>query len=453
MVNKLCNRFSTIPLTTLKVKIFSIQRTFLFLAIITAFSGTVFFSIEVGPIHIFPYRIFIIIISAFFFFFLLYIYNGRLNLSYIKVKLHLKFLLLWFAYAFLSIMWSADQIAALRNIIFLLTGLLLIFFMVYYIRNLKHLKWLYWLWILVFIALIPIGLWEINTGNHLSMSKLYEDDRSWLVFAPTTVFTNPNDYAAYIALTIPMMLSWIRYYPNICSRIVGLIVLSSAILLLAMTTSRACYIAVAIGLIFWFTCLLKVRTKVRLIFIGVMVVFGTVLSFPQQIQDMFAMIQMQFNSLFIYDTQVAEGSIGVRQNLLKNAVYFVIQSFGFGVGAGNIEYYVANHAVYPVGGITNLHNWWMEIMVNYGLFIFCGYVILYLSFLYNLWRIHKCADNVTEKMICEALLVGVVSFFMASISSSSIMSFPPQWILMGFILAFLNYTRVKTSKRCNPCTF
>jgi len=44
-----------------------------------------------------------------------------------------------------------------------------------------------------------------------------------------------------------------------------------------------------------------------------------------------------------------------------------------------------------------------------------------------------------EKMICEALLVSMVGFFVASMSSSSILAFKPQWLLFAFALSFINY--------------
>ena len=51
-------------------------------------------------------------------------------------------------------------------------------------------------------------------------------------------------------------------------------------------------------------------------------------------------------------------------------------------------------------------------------------------------------------MICKALLVSLVGFFFASVSSSSIMAFNPQWLLFAFALSYLNYFRNKEEKVC-----
>ena len=104
---------------------------------------------------------------------------------------------------------------------------------------------------------------------------------------------------------------------------------------------------------------------------------------------------------------------------------------------------MANFSQYNTAGITNPHNWWLEIFINYGIFIFVGYVIFYIGIIRNLWKIYRIKQIREEKMICEALLVSMVGFFFSSISSSSIMAFKPQWLLFAFVLAFLNYFRNK----------
>lgn len=429
------------------------QQYFLCLIIISAFTGSLWL-FEIGPIHIFPFRIFLILMWLLFIGAIIFISNGRLNLSHIKVKTYLKFFALWLGYSFISMTWAADQIEALRNIIFLFMGISIVFFLVYYFRNLNYLKWLYWLWVLIFVALIPIGIWEVMTGNHLAVSGLSKETRPLALFGPTTVFYNQNDFATYIALTLPMTLVWIRYYPKLYSRVLGVLVFIAGLFLLMMTTSRSCFIAVFMGLAFWFIFLLNLNNKIKTLAVGAFICILFILAFPNQIKDSLTIVENQMNSLSAVGSQAGDDlSIDIRRNLIKNALYFTVQSVGFGVGAGNAEYYMDHYKIYPTGGITNVHNWWAEIAVNYGIFIFVGYVVLYITLIFNLWRAYKRLMNHTEKMICEALLVGLVSFFMASISSSSIIAFPPQWIFFGFALAFLNYTRIKALERCNPYEF
>lgn len=424
----------------MKVNIVSLQRAFLFGMIVFSFSGSLFLSWEIGAIHIFPFRIFLILQWLLFVGYIFYIKKGYLQLTHIKVKQYLLFFAIWLGYAFISTVWAADKTAAVKNVIFLFTGVSIIFFIVYYLRDIKHLKSLFWLWIAIFLALLPVGLWEVVTGNHLIVSKLSGEENALISFAPTATFVNQNDFAACIALTIPLLVVWIRYYSKLYSRILSIFVLVVALYLLIMTLSRACYIAVAVGFSFWFLFLLQLKRKIKTLVMVAVIGILIFMVLPDVLQGIFRLAESEIKSLALFDDDL--GSNVIRQNLIKNAVYFTVQSVGFGVGAGNVEYYMENHPIYPVAHIINVHNWWAEILVNYGIFIFAGYVLMYGFLFLNLWRAYKKTYIRNEKMICEALLFGLVSFFMASISSSSIIAFTPQWIYVGIILAFLNCIKI-----------
>lgn len=429
------------------MKFITLQRFFLYLLIISGIIGSTFGAIKVGPIHLFPYRFFLVFLWYLFiinFFFC----QGILKVSHIKVKRYLQFLALWFFYALFTLSWAASKTDAIRHIIFLLMGFSIIFFIVCYLTELNQLKSLYYVWLLIFVLLIPVGIWEITTGNHLNVSGLSEELRFRFLFAPTTVFNNQNDYAVYIALTLPMVLAWIRYYPRLIGRALGVPVLIAGLWLLILTLSRSCYIAVLTGMLFWFLFLLGWNKKIKALAVTAFMCVLLVVIFPTNTRDILSKVEIQaagLNPIILQNEGI--GTLYVRLNLIKNALYFTAKLAGFGVGAGNIEYYMENYKIYPVGEITNMHNWWVEILANYGAFIFAGYLIFYISLFWNLWKVYKRVNNRTEKMICEAILVGLVSFFMASISSSSIIAFRPQWMFIGFALAFLNYCRIKKHPR------
>jgi len=152
------------------VKDVSLQKGLLHLTIIAGFLGSAFLAIPVGPIHIFPYRVLLPLLWLIFAMGILL--QGRVDLSHIKVKPYLQFLAFWLLYAILSLVWAVAKTDAIRDIIFLFMAVSVIFFVVYYFSNGKDLKRSYYLWSLVLAALLPIGLWENLTGNHLSVSGL-----------------------------------------------------------------------------------------------------------------------------------------------------------------------------------------------------------------------------------------------------------------------------------------
>jgi teichuronic acid biosynthesis protein TuaE len=420
------------------LQILSLERILLYLTIIAGFIGPAFFLIPIGPIHLFPYRIFLALLWMLFAMGLLS-KRGRLNASHIKVKPYLQFLAFWLLYALLSLAWAANKADAARDIIFLFMAVSTIFFTVYYFSNKRDLERFYYLWLLIMVAFIPIGLWENLTGNHLSVSGLIGAPQS-VIFMPSAVFSGPNEFATFLALSIPLVLAFIRYQRGFFARASGCVGLVTSFYLLIATGSRANYISVILEFAFLFVVLLKLRQKLKAALIIGLLILGIFVAFPQLSQQAFNTMSSQLASI-MEEWELSYGSTGIRINLIKNSLIFLARTGTFGVGAGNAEYWMENLQVYPTYGIINPHNWWAEVLVQYGVFIFTGYLLFYLSLIIKLYAIYYRLSDKTERMVCEGLLVGLVGFSFASISSSSIMALNPHWLLFAFGLAFLNYCR------------
>jgi len=424
-----------------------IQRSLVYLSIIMGVIGSAVGVFSVGPIHIFPYRI---LISLLWLFFVgeVAVKYGKICAAYIRgVKTYLLFLVFWLFYAIFSVLWALDRMAAVKQIVFLFMGVSVIFFVVYFLRNEKDLWDLYRIWLFVVVVLLPIGLWEVWTGKHLKVSNLYGYQpesivRQYKVFMPSTVFYNPNDFAFFLVLSIPFVFMWIKYTKKKPLQIIGGILLLIMIYLLLMTYSRASYIAIILELVFFFVFLLKFKHKIRFITAIVGGSLPVIVLYYQQIKQFVDLFIEQIFSL-TSKYSLTTGSVFVRINLIKNALFFLWKTAGFGVGAGNVEYWMRNFSLYNTRGILNLHNWWIEILTNYGVVIFVGYVIFYLSLLRGLYKIYINEREADIRMISGALLLSLVGFSIASISSSSIMSLRPQWFLFAFALAFVNYEKTK----------
>ena len=439
----------------------SIPKIILYLAIISGFFGSAFLTFNIGPFSLFPFRIFLLLLW-FIFIFGLFLRKGKLDISYIKTKGYLLFLLFWLFWAFLSFGWAEDKAEAIRDIIFLFMGCSLIFFTVFYLRRLKDFKRLYYIWIVVLIILIPIGFWERFTGNHLPVSGLFESTHRIAKFMPTTVFQNPNDFATFLVLTFPFLLSFLRHNKGFFRKLFIILLILCSLYLLLFTYSRANYLALTFEFFFVFLFLFRLKSKFKAIITIALIILALVIIFPEQFSSITGLFKEQISSLFS-QLGVETASVEIRINLIKNSLLCLQKSFGFGIGAGNAEYCIENYGKYWTKGIINVHNWWFEILTEYGIFVFGGYLIFYLNLIRALYKKHKqlitknlqlktknkqqANDNkqlITEKMICEALLVSLVGFFLASISSSSIMAFNPHWLLFAFSLAFLNYTKLTT---------
>jgi len=321
------------------IAIFSIERFLCYLVFFTGFFGVALFPINIGLFTLFPYRIFLVFL--WFLFGLHILIKGKIVFSQSQIKGHLTFLCFWLGYAALSLSWAISKEAALKNIIFLFMGFSVIFFSTYYFRTKKDLQILYNLWLAVFGILTLIGFWEHLTGCHLPVSAFFGETRSRFMFMPTGIFHNPNDYATFLALSIPFGIGPIQYGRKKNLRLFGLCGILGAFYLIVATGSRANIIAVLFELIFIFIFILNLKRKLKSVITVGLCIFLLFMFLPTPVQEFFSQTAGELNSV-VSQTELMTGSMGVRMNLVRNGLLFLCSTVGFGVGAGNAEYYMAN---------------------------------------------------------------------------------------------------------------
>jgi teichuronic acid biosynthesis protein TuaE len=361
--------------------------------------------------------------------------------SVVRVKPYFWFFGLWLVYAVASLIWASDKTLAIRDICFLATGVLQTVVIVYYLVDPNHLLRLYEIWLCVLGACVGIGIWEITTGNHLAVSALvnYQSEYPGVLeydrikYWPTAVFHNPNDFATILALSVPFVVVWIKYNRRLLYRIFGVGLLLASLFVLIFTESRANYYAVLLGLAFQFVVLQKTCGKIVSGVTVTLILLGLLLAAPLNIIETFSFVKNQLTSLTFEN-------LTVRRNLSMYALQSLITTYGVGLGAGNVEVFIEG-LTHDTEGITNLHNWWLEILADYGIIIFIGYALFYMSILLNLHRVFQKANTRGERMLAEALLTGLVGFAIGAVSSSSVLAILPMWMYFGFALALLNVSR------------
>jgi len=421
-----------------------IQRTLLYITIIAGFVGPVLFTVKLGSVSLFPYRILLPLVWTFFLMNLL-IAQGRIRVSNIKVKPYLLLLGAWFVYAVLSLGWAIAKLDAITDIVFLFMALSIVFFVVYYFSNLKDLKRLYCLWLFILAVFIIIGTVEHITGYHIRLKDIAGANPA-SIYRPRAVFHNTNDFATFLALSIPFAMVLLNRSKKSISRLFGACCTVGGLYLILAAGSRANLLAVLLEVAFCLLFLRSFKRRLRIASVGGVLIMVLLIFLPGPSRGIFQDIAKSVTGP-VEQIDQGTGSAATRLSLLQNGLVSLYQTAGLGVGAGNIEQWIENHQVYDTHGLTSLHNWWGEVLFNYGVFVFAGYVLFYLGLVLRLYSIHRNLRDGVEKTICEALLIALVGFFFASISSSSIMALRFQWYLFGFALAFLNYWRRKEK----PC--
>ena len=423
-----------------KIQIYSIEKIILYLAIIFCFEQSLLLKIDLGIFALNPYRIILILLWLSFLIYILF-NKGKLDISDIRIKKYMLFLVLWLLYAMFSFVWIASIKDAIKAIIFLFVGVSIVFFEVFYFKNLRDLKRLYNIFLFLLLIMVVLGFDNCIRGRYLlEIWDSYKYAR--VEFPPVGVFADPNEYASYISITIPFLLVFIRYSGNIIKKILGIVLFIGILFLLVKTLSRANYLAIIFVMGFWFFFLMKPKIKFKYIISVVLFILILNMIFSAYLQDRVAIITEQLKTI-----NYKQLSISVRANLIRNSFFIFIKTLGFGVGAGNAEYYMKNYSRYYAHGIPYIHNWLIELLLEYGILVFIGYLIFYLTLFFNLYKLYFTLTIVTEKMICEALILGLVSFPFIIFDQCPYISLKIWWIYLGFYLSFLNYYRLNYKQR------
>jgi teichuronic acid biosynthesis protein TuaE len=142
-----------------------------------------------------------------------------------------------------------------------------------------------------------------------------------------------------------------------------------------------------------------------------------------------------YEALITVDT--SSGSDQTRINLIKNGLIFLVNSLFLGVGLGNIEYHMATNAFYLTQYI-NIHNWWMEILVSSGVFIFIIYIVIYTKSLLRLYHMSLGKKDKDIMVISTCFFCFLIAFLIAAVGSSSSMTSEWLWPAMAVVMSFVN---------------
>ncbi|CAH0344867.1 O-antigen ligase family protein [Bacillus sp. CECT 9360] len=409
----------------------------IYLFVFSSFLGPGILSIKFGPISLFPYRLLLpfAVLAALYYW--LFKKEEHAIIHRQPVTPVILFLLAWLSYGLISLLWAESPLDGVKELVFLGLGILLVLLFTTFFNQQKDYTMVLYIWITALLFIIALGFWNHFTKQALPVSRMY-DAPLYIRGRPTAVFKNENDLASFLALSVFLLLPLLHYSKRWITKLFAVFMLLASLYLINATLSRANLLAVIIGAAFWFLFFTSKREK-RFVLstVGLAGLVGVVL-FSDKIlflaNDMFQLIVSLFQP-----SQDPSGSNDIRVNLIKNAMLFLSNTIGLGIGAGNIEHFIDSHAKYSTTGTLNLHNWWIEILVQYGLIPFAGYVIIYIWMIVTLLRLFFKSSNQRDRALSEALCTALVVFSLASVSPSSIMTLNYSWVLWAFAIGYINY--------------
>lgn len=401
-----------------------------YLSVFTSLIGASIISINFGAFQLSVFRIIVVLMT--FGMVLILLGRDKKNLAIINNKnsYSIKFMIIWLIYSIISISWVNDYQGWIKAIYFLSIGVLCILIYSMTFKTDKEILKSLEIMSLMILFHNLIGWYEILTGNYLFLTN---SEAYYVQYKlPTSMFGNTNDFATFMLISIWILIICIINCRFKLIKIGYSIITVSSIILLIMTTSRANLLGLILSvLVFLYLSMKKNRGRKTAISI-LIIIFLVILIMPNLLNNLILM----FNNHMQFGLSDDSGSDFIRKNLMKNGIQFLINTFGFGTGAGNIEYWMSNYGKYYTYGVTNIHNWWMEILTGYGILIFTLYVIFYVSIIKSLYKIYKNSKNRIEVYISLCFICSMSGFIIGSISSSSNISREWLWVFWALIISF-----------------
>jgi teichuronic acid biosynthesis protein TuaE len=349
-------------------------------------------------------------------------------------------LAVWLGWTALSIGWADDTVAALRWTLFMTMMGGLAIAVALLCGNRRRAQILLWTLFGVFVLACLIAVAEVATGLHLPTFREGRESRDALI-GVGSLFGNQNNFATYLSLTLPYLLVLPVVFRDVRLKLVGFIGGGVALLFILATGSKSGLVAaglVILGLLVLVGS--DRRERGRLIVAGAVAGLAVLLVVPAVLGggpielDERTVTKLDFG-LLSEQLETQEGSGGVRASLLTDGLGLVAETDGLGVGAGNAETSVRSLENFP--GVANLHNWWLEVLVNGGLVGFALYLVFYLTLLRGQVHAARRSDDRFVRYLALSGALALIGWVLGSIGPSTAIHFAPMWIVFGLSMGAL----------------
>lgn len=365
---------------------------------------TTFFNITFGKLGIFN-LIFSIIILVF-----IELIKRR---KYIKLSSHVKsillFFLIWLNYAMVQIIFIVDHDSGYKHFIVMILGIILICIISAIVNSKEMLVLLYRIWGIALLIIILVGWFELYTGIKIGESPIYFADKI------NVTYYNPNNYSFVLIISLPIIMYWISH-ENLYSKITGFFMYLSSFYFIYINETRLGLIIFSFATMLYLLSLMKRRKKILLLF-SFFICIATFYNWNLIVGTLELLTTLNFS----------DNSFNERAVLLNWAFQIFFQH-PFGVGPGQLEYYM------PIVG-SNVHNLWIEILVNYGIIIFLGFIMFFVIFIFKGLTVRKYKKI---KLLITPIFWTVIIFIPASVGPSSIYDYGILWFVFAVMLSTIN---------------
>jgi hypothetical protein len=374
-----------------------------------------------------PIRVFILICTPFL---INHFLKNKSEIRHYQYELFL--FLVWFLYAIISLLWVVNLTNGIKGVIYLIINFLGVLTIFYFAKKAKNpILSIIKGWALFIVISLPIAFYEIFYDVHFPMSA---QDSGTMIgglgiirkFASVT-FGNYNEYNVQLVYGLPFILSGLFInYKNRILLILNYIVLLAIFFVLVTNGSRGALLSFLIFLLV-FVKYVKVKKALKIViisFIGLVIIV-----LVSYFKDVFFFLLYRLSNQGFGDSTRLD--IAVKSLKLLGEYYLL------GVGSGNFQTTMA--ANYNIG-ISAAHNFFLEVLVTFGIFIFLLFMGLF-------WRIIRYIHKNNALLSRYIVIATLIAYPIISIINSSYLLGIYAWIHIAslYIIADRRYLNVNSN--------
>ena len=343
---------------------------------------------------------------------------------------------LWFVWLAASLIWAADKSAGLRYLVVLGTMLALAAATAFAGTTGRRLKFLVATMGVAYALTIAVTLLESFAGFRLSTSALVNATGSRSLSVSAFYF-NQNDLATYLTIAWGFLLTVFLFTRHRGWQLLTLAGLGFDLFAFIHTGSRSSLLVIGLETVALAPLLLRLasRRAARIIAaVAVVVVAGLgVLAFNNSSSPTLK----QFNlANLVTSAQQGVGSGATRLDLTRFGLTLTARSYLLGVGPGNAEPRVKQLTGDPTD-LGNLHDWWLEVLVDGGLPALILYLIIYFGLAAAMYRVARRARVALTRYLAISVLVALIGYVVGCLGPSTAIGFAPMWVLFGLAMAVI----------------
>lgn len=354
-----------------------------------------------------------------------------------REKLVFAFFAFWLCYSIISLLWTPDVSQGLKEVVYFYIHFILFFLLIFWAKKaVNPLNAITIGWIIILLLTLPIAFYEIVTYQHLPISRYGSEKLINLGgtvvrqrFASVT-FPNSNTYVVLVVFCLPFLFAKVAMVKKMWRQILFWVLILACSTVLVINASRGGILCLFIIFLTYLFILKPINiTSPKNLILGLIIAIVSVF-----VLSNFSDIIFRHFLFRIEGGDLLKDS--KRLYLYGIALTLFIKSLFLGTGVGSEVAAMSSLS----NGTTTVHNLFLEVLMQYGLLIFC----LFFTFLANLFTKIRFIKYLPSKFILVAFLLAFAPLFIINSGYLMMSSF---WLFLSSLFVIGSYNSIASRNR------